>query len=542
MALRDEVSQHQIDRIKHYKAEHLLDFNVPKKTELITEGKWTLTPEDKDEALKVFFGFAYENAAIEMSKFDVDEHFINIINEAYLKSNEHKLINVKKPSLLDIKYFYEKDTFRIISVGETKDNKIILKNEAGIPLRNGDATMKTEHKESGKIVWSSNKGNINDFITAYKSAFNKNFYNPYAGNGIIPSLPSRLTKEHFDINLFNNFDLHLYITCKPEDMLNQSMSKFYQSCQTLYREEKGFSDIKPLMANLFDKNTKICYLIFDTPWTDHHGKMYPFTAFSRMFIRLHKGKIFFDCVYPNNLKNFLHKMAEKYTTMKNEPTVHRETYNYTTSDAYAQHSYMDILAPSWKKEVLSSELIKDTKLKTLSEYLKIEPTDIENHQKNVYQTQNSVYTIFTEEEDANRLAKDEKEYNERVNKFNKQVNDDTIKNIKDMVYKQDIYKNHIDMNEFGTKEKDKFLKDYNGDMIFGSISKWAEENKISKHNIYRVFKPYLTEDFWKTKLSDNIVDKKKAKYIEENQDKIPKINNKKMGEKLDIGDGLIAYK
>jgi len=38
------------------------------------------------------------------------------------------------------------------------------------------------------------------------------------------------------------------------------------------------------MANLFDKNTKIAYLMFETPFTDHHNKIYPFTAFIRMLL------------------------------------------------------------------------------------------------------------------------------------------------------------------------------------------------------------------------------------------------------------------
>lgn len=542
-ALRDEVSQHHIDIIKNYNAEHLLDIEIPEKTDAIIEGKWKLSKSEKDEALSEFFGFNYDKAEQELSKFNVDNHFIETINKAYIRNNEHEMGDVKKPSLQDIKYFYEK-SFKTISAGETKNDKYVIRDDNGVPIRDENGNIQNAPKKSGDIIWSNNIGNINDFITSYKNAFSKKFYNPYSGDGVLPSLPSRLVDEFFDINLFNNFDLYLYITGKPSDILNQSMTKFYYSCQTLYREEKGFYDIKPLMANVFDKNTKISFLIFDTPWTDHHDKVYPFTAFSRMFIRLHNGEIFFDAVYPLSMQDYMCNIIEEKTGMKSyidHEDAEGMTYDYTTPDEYARHSYLDVMSPVWKHELPLKELLKDIKFKTLSEYLKT--TSIERIKPSVYKTQKGIYLIYTEKENEQRIEKEKSDFKARMDAFNHRVHLEVINHIKDMVvYKQDTYKKYLNVDNFIAVEKNKFLKGYTGSNNFDDIAKWAEENDISKHNLYRSAKPFIKNEFWIENLSDENVKRKIDKFIEGNTDKIPQPADKDMGKKFDIGNNLVMYK
>jgi len=56
MPLKDDITEHHIQRLKHYKADHLLDYDTPIKNWKITEGCWILSNEEKQAAIEAYFG------------------------------------------------------------------------------------------------------------------------------------------------------------------------------------------------------------------------------------------------------------------------------------------------------------------------------------------------------------------------------------------------------------------------------------------------------------------------------------------------------
>ncbi len=498
MPLRDEISPVHEERIKHFKVSRFLDMEVPPKNDKIVEGKWQLTEEEKMQAINNYYGLKFNESKALMAKFKPSEQFLNTLRLAFINAEEYQL-NIQNPSLLDLTYLYGKNNFKTIG-GETKEATKVLKDEEGKPVLGEDGKITRVEKPIGELVWTNNKGNINDFINTYNIAYpEENIYNPFA-HAPFSSIPSMTGT--FNIDLFAKNHMYLYISGRPMDIMNQSMTGFFNSCQTIYRE-----DFRPILANAMDKNTKIAYLMFDVPWVDVKKKEYPFTAFSRMFVRVAGGQIFFDNVYPDRVRTFLHKIIENRTGMKNE--YKGNTYHYTTPDGYAIHSYMDILKPQWKREVSLEELLKDLRLKNLAEHFKIDPMSIDKIEDKVYETEKGKYIIYTDEE----------------------VYNDTVESIKTMVYKQDVYSKYLKIDDFfASKDKDAvtFLKGYESDKNFESLVLWSEKNKIKKHDLYRQLKAYLVPEFWNERL---------------NEDKVKlKIKALSTEEPLEIGDNFKAYK
>src|SRR6266403_113320 len=498
MPLRDEISPVHEERIKHFKVSRFLDMEVPPKNDKIVEGKWQLTEEEKMQAINNYYGLKFNESKALMAKFKPSEQFLNTLRLAFINAEEYQL-NIQNPSLLDLTYLYGKNNFKTIG-GETKEATKVLKDEEGKPVLGEDGKITRVEKPIGELVWTNNKGNINDFINTYNIAYpEENIYNPFA-HAPFSSIPSMTGT--FNIDLFAKNHMYLYISGRPMDIMNQSMTGFFNSCQTIYRE-----DFRPILANAMDKNTKIAYLMFDVPWVDVKKKEYPFTAFSRMFVRVAGGQIFFDNVYPDRVRTFLHKIIENRTGMKNE--YKGNTYHYTTPDGYAIHSYMDILKPQWKREVSLEELLKDLRLKNLAEHFKIDPMSIDKIEDKVYETEKGKYIIYTDEE----------------------VYNDTVESIKTMVYKQDVYSKYLKIDDFfASKDKDAvtFLKGYESDKNFESLVLWSEKNKIKKHDLYRQLKAYLVPEFCNKRL---------------NEDKVKlKIKALSTEEPLEIGDNFKAYK
>jgi hypothetical protein len=123
--------------------------------------------------------------------------------------------------------------------------------------------------------------------------------------------------------------LYLYITDKPDDKLRMSLSRYYDSCQNLYSGgDTGTDNNKKLLSNVFDVNSKVAYLIYDTPFKDSRGNEHPFTSVARTIIRLNdSGGIMFDAVYPYNMEGEFYKIIEDETGLKNVGK-RGDTYHY----------------------------------------------------------------------------------------------------------------------------------------------------------------------------------------------------------------------
>jgi len=123
--------------------------------------------------------------------------------------------------------------------------------------------------------------------------------------------------------------LYLYITDKPDDKLRMSLSRYYDSCQNLYSGgDTGTDNNKKLLSNVFDVNSKVAYLIYDTPFKDSRGNEHPFTSVARTIIRVNdSGGIMFDAVYPYNMEDEFYKIIEDETGLKNVGK-RGDTYHY----------------------------------------------------------------------------------------------------------------------------------------------------------------------------------------------------------------------
>lgn len=113
--------------------------------------------------------------------------------------------------------------------------------------------------------------------------------------------------------------LYLYISDKPDDKLRMSISLFYDSCQNIYKgDDAGTEYNKKLLSNVFDENSKVAYLMFQSPFRDKKGNVHPFSSVARTILRVNdKGGVMFDAVYPPEMKTTFHNIIEEKTGLKN---------------------------------------------------------------------------------------------------------------------------------------------------------------------------------------------------------------------------------
>jgi hypothetical protein len=346
-ALRDEIPKHQInamhnminykpdteDECDYIDSDLVLNSDVPKKTENIIEGVWKLNEEDKNTAIKAIFGLETDELINILDRFEPSERFIKILKESCGMD-----LNIKKPSIKDIRFIYSQN-FRLLNINETKSNSKILRDENGKPVKDENDKFIYVEKEVGEPIFSNNKSNFNEFFNNYQEIYNEKMMNPYHFKEFMDVYSVIIDiNRKFDFEIFDNFDLELYISSKSEDILNMAISAFYNTCQSLY--DGSFRNMLPI--NIFDKNSKISYLRFNTPFVDNRGNTIPFTPFSRCIIRDIKGELYFDTVYPKlpTMKKFHHSLITKYTGMEN-------TYKGSSYYYKPKHSlpgpYMDTL-------------------------------------------------------------------------------------------------------------------------------------------------------------------------------------------------------
>lgn len=509
MALKELLPKHQIDVLNERIGDKYLKMNVPTKAENLVEGEWTLTKEEKDLAIGLMFGVDSQAIAKKMKKFKPTQHFLEIFKLAKTIKSEIDLIN---PSILDIKIL-NSNVFLLISVNETKGTKYIKRDENGKPFLNENKKPLMVDKKEGELVFSHNTSNFNAFFETYIAAFKSKVTNPFIGKEFTEVL-SYVSSNNFDVDLFSRFDLQLYISGKPEDILNMSISKYYDSCQNLYNGCR----VGCLPSNIFDKNSKIAYLKFNTPFRDRSGNVVPFTSFSRCMIRNIKGKIYFDLVYPKfsiNLRNFFHSLITKYTGMKNV-FKDNERKEYYFTDIGLERPYFDSVLGIPIKYNPNGK--NDKKILALAEYFKEDPEYILELVKNHYSTNQGDFLVFN----------------------NKEANKEVIKYITEtMVYRQEVYKPYInDVQKFYIDNKKKLLKGYKGEITFDKIAKWADEkpedkekakHNLSKHNLFRAIKPYLKPSFFEERTSKSSILPKRRRLADDEVEIV-------------LGNGFFAYR
>src|SRR6266403_426865 len=362
-ALRDELPKHHINALEYIYGEDskkFLDMDVPSKTENIKEGKWVLSKEEKDAIIGLIFDDIDIKNVFRVFKSCLSQMNTQFINAFNASKTDNSISFVLPKNAIDVAVMLDKfysNNFYTINVKETK---------------------------SSEIVFNKNKSSFNTFIDVYDEIFTSaNIPNPlddYTVNNFYS-----VSKEILDMDMFKNFDMELYITSKPSDILNMSISRFYDSCQNLYNGEYN----SRLLSNVFDNNMKVAYLIFNTPFTDKEGNINPITSVSRCIIRNIKGKIFFDQIYPyldNNwtkLQKMFYGIITKYTGMKS---------NYSGIDYY--FNIPDELDYPYLDSLNSVKNPNNEEVKALLSLYKFDIEDIEECGDGVYRANTKNDRLF----------------------------------------------------------------------------------------------------------------------------------------------------
>lgn len=364
--IKDIVLPIQRKEVSSKWSDKYLEYEEVEPTELIKQGKWKLSDEDKMDVLGCFFGS--ENNPIDMKEifeiFEIlDDDFVRILRDSIdttlFRDNKEKYLilledfNPKAPTIDQISIIYE-PIFRKLNVNETKADELIRKDENGRPVKDEDGNMIKDSKEKGFPVFEKNLVNIKSFCDAYNRCYDNQVDVDSFYRGDIANLVSLANENHnssykFDFEIFNR-DLYLSIKHNAQDILNMAISKFFASCQHLY--SGSYRD--QLLGNVFDPNSIPAFLVFDTPIFWNEEKISDFLPLSRMIIRSIESfedgvedKIFFDRSYPDRMKIIFEKIVEKYSkNTSNIDSDQRETYIFTPDidlEDSMREPYMDRL-------------------------------------------------------------------------------------------------------------------------------------------------------------------------------------------------------
>ena len=237
-----------------------------------------------------------------------------------------------------VKQFNQSELFKVISKNSFLSN-LIIESIGFNPIDTSGDTAKQikrftflyskdfrlpvgKDNQISNPVFSNNKSGIGNFLKVSSKAF------PELGNLNVESM---INDKHFvglrdpiinyqtNLKKITDAKLYLYISDKPDDKLRMSISLFYNSCQNLYTGgEAGTQYNKKLLSNVFDENSKVAYLMFDSPFRDKNGNMHPFSSIARTIIRLNnKGNTMFDRVYPGDMEEIFYSIIEDKTGLTN---------------------------------------------------------------------------------------------------------------------------------------------------------------------------------------------------------------------------------
>jgi hypothetical protein len=341
-ALKDELPDYMIKAVKNNNpnyADKFLDMDVPQHTQLIPNVKIELNePKIKQTFIKEIQKHFKESILNQYGETVVFQYF----NDLKLAKIMAKSLNVSPKIILglsDVSYLkvlYSKN----FSLLQGKDNNI------------------------DNPIFSNNKSNLFTFIKSFNRAFPQYQLNldEFLNDRIFVGLREPIMNFNENVKDLNKARLYLYISDKPADILRMSVSNFYTSCQNMYTGAAN----EQLLANVFDENSKLAYLIFDTPYIDNQGNKHPFTPIARTIIRVGKNdKIMFDVTYPNEMENSFYKIIEKYTNLKDEGTV----------DSYYPYKSVGLPPPYMDKYSIETQYLplhKNPKAIALAKFLNID--------------------------------------------------------------------------------------------------------------------------------------------------------------------------
>jgi len=325
--LRDVILPKQANQLVKNWGEKYLDYDEITPTEKIKQGKWKLSESDKNFVLGAFFDTNMEDLLSIFNK--LSPKFVEVINKSINTSIIRdrkdfyevvlKDFDISSPTITQIICLYD-PIFRKLDVRETIATEMILRDDSGRLIPGEDGRPQKVAKQSGEPVFSKNLINISSFVQDFNSCFPdenvKDFYNSNTIQSVKNLASEDLHKEwKTDFDIFGK-DIYLSITHNPKDILNMSISKFYDSCQNLY---SGCYK-NQVLGNVFDPNSIPAFLVFDTKVYQNDELISEQLPLARMVIRNIESfdensetKIFFDRCYPDRVKDEFDRIVPIYS-------------------------------------------------------------------------------------------------------------------------------------------------------------------------------------------------------------------------------------
>jgi hypothetical protein len=375
-ALGDDIPNYMKDIIqKRYKGDYLSK-DIPQHTDKIPNVKMEVKNDEiVDYASNQLVKSMTDKLVEQMKKSEIWMEYFSFTS--YTPDPLYSIINESIPNLGKMEthlnnqiiskysWFYSKE-FRLPDSRLNDDST--LKYGEGVNTR-GLPKINTDN-----VKWSNNKTGISSFLTAIKRVFPETFGYLNVGEIIrdkhFVGLREPIINYQQNIKKIGQYPLYLYITDKPDDKLRMSVSQFYDSCQNIYTGgEPGTQWNKKLLSNVFDKNSKVAYLIYDKPYKDTKGNEHPITSIARCILRVNKdGGVMFDKVYPSNLEETFYNIITESTGIENvgKPD---DTYDYENVDGLPA-PYMD------KYKIKTSGGTNEDKINVLMTALNVERRNI----------------------------------------------------------------------------------------------------------------------------------------------------------------------
>ena len=330
--LADDIPDYMKDIIQKRYIGDYLNKEVPKHTDKIPNVNMEVKNDEiVDFATNQLIKSFTDKLVDQIKKSEIWQKYYTFTS--YTADPLYSIINQSIPSLGTMKdkqilpiftFFYSKE-FRL------PDSR--LNDDSTLKYGEGTNTRGLPKINTDNIKWSNNKTGISSFLTTIKRVFPQTFGNldvdKITRDKHFVGLREPIINYQQNVKKIGGSPLYLYITDKPDDKLRMSVSQFYDSCQNIYTGgEQGTQWNKKLLSNVFDKNSKVAYLIYDKPYKDTKGNEHPITTIARCILRVNKdGGVMFDKVYPSNLENIFYNIITESTGIKNvgKPA---DTYDY----------------------------------------------------------------------------------------------------------------------------------------------------------------------------------------------------------------------
>jgi hypothetical protein len=394
-ALGDEIPPYMRDIIqKRYKeGEKFLKRDIPKHTDVIPNIKVEVKDEEiTNKAFRELIEHFSENIMTEFRKsklydlFQRSEGLRNLINKSLgvdILNDEmwvSKSLEATNRYVKYITWFYSKEFKLPVSSNNDINNPIFSQNKSGLAT-----FLKIVKKVFGEEELKFNMG----FTKPLKDINVDEIINDKRFVG----LRDPIINYQVNLKKIQDTKLYLYITDKPDDKLRMSISKYYDSCQNIYTGgDEGTQYNKKLLSNVFDENSKVAYLIYDTPFRDKMGNPHPFTSIARTVLRVNRdGGVMFDKVYPNDMKDLFNKIIEDKTGLKNVGN-DGDFYDYK-GIAGLPSPYMDkykIRNVGEMDPSMNSEYIE-----ALSSVTDFNPKELDVISDNIYKIGNEEWAVYT---------------------------------------------------------------------------------------------------------------------------------------------------